>query len=116
MHFPKNECTYPSAENGHNSACDHYFFMKLAPLDLALTELSLHAKNSIFMKYPEWSLFSEQVTYYGHEPYKKGLYTVPCIPSNHIAYYGTFTSVTRDICHLLDPIRFQYLLVSTRGS
>ena len=28
------------------------------------TELSIHAKNYIFMKYPEWSLFSEQVTYY----------------------------------------------------
>ena len=37
--------------------------MKLAPLDSAHTKLSIHAKNSIFMKYPEWSLFSEQVTY-----------------------------------------------------
>ena len=36
--------------------------MKLAPLDSAHTKLSIHAKNSIFMKYPKWSLFSEQVT------------------------------------------------------
>ena len=34
------------------------FFMKLAPLDSAHIELSIHAKNSIFIRYPEWSLFS----------------------------------------------------------
>ena len=39
------------------------FFMKLAPLDSAHIKLSIHAKNSIFMKYPEWPLFSEQVTF-----------------------------------------------------
>ena len=44
--------------NGHNSAYDQYFFMKPAPLDSAHIELSIHAKNSIFIKYPEWSLFS----------------------------------------------------------
>ena len=49
-------CVYN--KNSHNST----FFMELAPLDSAHTELSIHAKNSFFMKYPEWSLFSEQVT------------------------------------------------------
>ena len=37
--------------------------MKIAPLDSAHTELSMHAINSFFMKYPKWSFFSEQVTY-----------------------------------------------------
>ena len=53
-------------KNGHNSACDQYFFMKLAPLDSAHIELSVHAKNSNFIKYPEWSL-SQQVTYLTHK-------------------------------------------------
>ena len=51
-------------KNGHNSTCDGYFFMKLVLLDSAYIELSIHAKNSIFMKYPEWSLFSEQLARY----------------------------------------------------
>ena len=38
-------------------------FMTFVPLDSAHTELSIHAINSTFMKYPKWSLFSEQVTY-----------------------------------------------------
>ena len=33
-------------KNGHNSTCDQYFFMKLAPLDSAHIELLIHAKNS----------------------------------------------------------------------
>ena len=62
-HFPKSKsnistCVY---KTGHNFTCDQYFIMKLTPLDSVHTELSIHAKNSIFMKYPE-SLFSEQVT------------------------------------------------------
>ena len=31
-------------KNGHISVCDQYFFLKLAPLDLAHSELSSHAK------------------------------------------------------------------------
>ena len=71
-------CLY---KNGHNSTYDRDFFMKLAPLDSAHTELSIHAKNSIFMKYPERSLFSEQVTYY-YSPcpymYLKGIKDALC--------------------------------------
>ena len=37
------------------------FFMKLTLLDSTHTELSIHAKNSVFMKYLEWNLFLEQV-------------------------------------------------------
>ena len=50
-------------KNGHNSACGQYFFLKLAPLYSALTELSIYAKNSILMKISQQSLFLEQVTY-----------------------------------------------------
>ena len=39
-------------KNGHNLACDQYFFMKLAPLDSAHIELSFHAKNSVFLNIP----------------------------------------------------------------
>ena len=35
--------------NGHNSACDQYFSLKLAPLYLVQTELSIHAKNSVLI-------------------------------------------------------------------
>lgn len=42
-------------KNGHNLACDQYFFLKLAPLFSTQTELSIHTKNSIFMKNPKWS-------------------------------------------------------------
>ena len=45
-------------KNSHNSTSGQYFFMKLAPLCLADTELLKHAKNSILMKNPKWSLFS----------------------------------------------------------
>ena len=38
------------------------FFMKPAPLDSAHTELSMLKTHFLYMKYPEWSLFSEQVT------------------------------------------------------
>ena len=47
----------------HNSTCDQYFSVKLAPLYLAHTELSIHAKNSILIKISQRSLFLEQVTY-----------------------------------------------------
>ena len=54
-HFPKNECMRTRVhKNGHNSAYDPYVFM-LAPLDSAHIELSIHARNSILMKYPLFS-------------------------------------------------------------
>ena len=62
--FRKTNVSIRVHKNGLNSTCDQYFCLKHAPLDSAHTELSIHAKNSVFMKYPEWSLFSEQVTYY----------------------------------------------------
>jgi hypothetical protein len=49
-------------ENGHNSARDQDFPLKLAPLHSAQTELSIHTKISLFMKNYEQSLFLEQVT------------------------------------------------------
>ena len=56
----KNDFMYipQCLKNSHNFTCGQYFFMKLAPLCSADTELLNHAKNSIFMKNPEWSLFS----------------------------------------------------------
>ena len=71
-------------KNGQNSTCDQYFFVKLAPLDSAHIELSIHAKNSIFMKYPKWSLFSYQVIL----PHKKitGAQGVPDDPLPNIVY------------------------------
>ena len=45
-------------ENGHNLACDQYYFLKLAPLFSTQIKLSIHTKNSIFMKNPKCSLVS----------------------------------------------------------
>ena len=57
-YFPKNDFMHLSAKNSLNFTCGQYFFMKLAPLCSVDTELSIHTKNSIFMKNPQWSLFS----------------------------------------------------------
>ena len=51
--FLKNDFMYL-----HNFACGQYPFMKFSPLCSADIELLKHAKNSIFMKNPKWSLFS----------------------------------------------------------
>ena len=42
----------------HNSTCDQYFFM------IQHTQSYYSMLKTHFMKYPEWSLFSEQVTYH----------------------------------------------------
>ena len=62
--FRKTNVSTRLYKNGHNFTCDQYFFMKLAPLDSAHTELSIHAKNSVFMKNCEWSIFPYNIT--GH--------------------------------------------------
>ena len=65
MHiFPKMNVSTRLHKNGHNSTHDQYFFTKLAPLDSAHIELSIHAKNSVFMKNCKWSIFPWQVTFY----------------------------------------------------
>ena len=56
-YFLKNECITQLHKNGHNFTCDQYFFMKFAPLDSAHVGLSIHAKNSVFMKNCKWSIF-----------------------------------------------------------
>ena len=48
--FRKTNVSTRLHKNGHNFTCDKYFFMKLAPLELAHIGLSIHAKNSVFMK------------------------------------------------------------------
>ena len=53
--FQKTNVRTRVHKNGHNSAYDPYVFMKLAPLDSANIELSIHARNSILMKYPPFS-------------------------------------------------------------
>ena len=50
-------------KKGHNSACDQQLFMRLAPLYSEHSGLSIHAKNSVLMKNPQWSLISQPVTY-----------------------------------------------------
>ena len=45
-------------EKAYNLACDQHLFFKPSLSYSALTELSRYVKNSIFMKYPEWPLFS----------------------------------------------------------
>ena len=57
-YFPKIAIMTLVHENGHNLACDQYFFLKLAPLFSTQTELPIHTKNSTFMKNPECPLFS----------------------------------------------------------
>ena len=50
MHiFRKTNIPTRVHKNGHNSACDQYFFLKLTPLDSAHIKLSIHAKNSIYI-------------------------------------------------------------------
>ena len=48
--FWKTNVTTRVHKNGHNSTCDQYFCLKLAPLDLAHIGLSFYAKNSIFFE------------------------------------------------------------------
>ena len=58
MHiFRKTNVSTRLHKNGHNFTCDQYLFVKLAPLDSAYTVLSIHAKNSVFMKNCKWSIF-----------------------------------------------------------
>ena len=57
-YFPKIDILTLVYKNGHNLACVQYFFLKLSPVCSTQTELSIHAKNSILMKNPKWSLFS----------------------------------------------------------
>ena len=45
-------------KNGHNFACDQYFFMKLAPFDSAHIGLSIHAENSVFYEKLQMVYFS----------------------------------------------------------
>ena len=45
-------------QNGHNSTCDQYIFVKLAPLDSAHIKLSIHAKNPNLMKNCKFCIFS----------------------------------------------------------
>ena len=57
-YFPKVVILTHVHEKTHNLACDQHSFFKPSPFYSALTELSRYVKNSIFMKYPEWPLFS----------------------------------------------------------
>ena len=62
--FRKTNVSTRLHKNGHNSTCDHYFFMKLVPLDSAHIGLSIHAKNSVFIKKKlQMVYFSIAVTY-----------------------------------------------------
>ena len=63
MHFSIKQIYLPEfIKTAHNSASDRYFFLKLAPLYSAHTELSIYAKNLTLMKISKRSLFLEQVT------------------------------------------------------
>ena len=55
--FPKIDSLTYVHKKDHNLACDQHFLLKPSLLCSTRTELSIHAKNSIFMKYPKWSLF-----------------------------------------------------------
>ena len=56
-YFPKIVILTHVHEKAHNLACDQHFFFKPSPSYSAQAELSRYVNNSIFMKYPEWSLF-----------------------------------------------------------
>ena len=49
------------SKNGHNSTCDQYFSLKLAPLFSVYTEISIHAKSTKFMKIPTSPISWSQV-------------------------------------------------------
>ena len=57
-YFPKIAIMILVHKNGHNLACDQYFFLKLAPLFSTQTELPIHTKNSIFTKNLKCPFFS----------------------------------------------------------
>ena len=48
--FRKTNVSTRVHKKGHNSACDQYFFMKLALLYSAHIELSIRAKHSILIE------------------------------------------------------------------
>ena len=50
--FRKTNVSTRVHKNGHNSTCDQYFCLKLAPLDSAHIGLSFYAKNSFFKIIP----------------------------------------------------------------
>ena len=47
-YFPKIAIMTLVYKNGHNLACDQYFFLKLAPLFSTQTELPIHTKKHDF--------------------------------------------------------------------
>ena len=44
-YFPKTNLLTRVHKNGHNLACDQYFFLELKPLYAVHIELSIHAKT-----------------------------------------------------------------------
>ena len=88
--FRKTNVSTQLHKNGHNFTCDQYFFMKLAPLDSAHIELSIHAKNSIFLKNCKWSIFPQQVTYFTGDNHQHiQMFTNTVHKAIHLGVWGT---------------------------
>ena len=108
--FPKIGILTYVHKNDHNLACDRYFFLKPSPFCSTHAELSIHTKNSIFMKNPKWSLFLQQVTYYFN--YNYFIHVVQKISLPVCMAVDINTTVTHD---LPEPLLYSRYLATHYG-